>query len=186
MDLHTSQKIRAQLSPGESLVWSGRPKRGIVFRGSDVFLIPFSLLWGGFAFYWEYTAYTSGAPVFFLLFGGFFVIMGLHLIIGRFISDALIRGSTYYGVTNERVLILSEFPSSRSKSLALANLSDLSFTSKADGSGSIAFGPQHPAASMMGGAHWPGMSKHQSPSFDLIPDAKNVFDKIQHTQRRLR
>jgi hypothetical protein len=186
MDCDTGQKIRAQLSPGESLVWSGRPRRGIVIRGSDALLIPFSLLWAGFAFYWEYTAYSSGAPLFFLVFGGFFVIMGLHLVFGRFISDALVRGSTYYGVTNERILILTEFPSSTSKSLALANLSDIGLTSKPDGSGSITFGPQHPAAAMMGGAHWPGMGKHRSPSFDLIPDAKSVFDKIQQTQRRLR
>lgn len=186
MQQDLTNKVRNSLSPGESVVWTGRPKQGLVLRGSDALLIPFSLLWGGFAFFWEYSAYKSGAPAFFLLFGAFFVVMGAHLIFGRFIADALVRRGTYYGVTNERILILTEFPSNQSKSLPLSNLADISFTSKSDGSGSIMFGPQQPMASMTRGAHWPGMSSQQTPALQLIPDVKKVFDAIQQAQRRQR
>lgn len=33
----------------EKLPWTGQPKSGMVFRSADIFLIPFSLLWCGFA-----------------------------------------------------------------------------------------------------------------------------------------
>lgn len=183
MDYDASQKIQAQLSSGESLLWSGRPRQGVMFRGSDVFVIPFSLLWGGFAIYWEYTAYTSGAPAFFLLFGGVFVVVGIYFIFGRFIADSLTRRSTYYGVSNDRVLIVSEFPTSKTKSLGLTTLTDVTFTTKSDQSGSISFGAQHPTAEMFGGMNWPGMSAYQGPRFDMIENVKSVYDILQKAMR---
>ena len=73
-------------------------------------MIPFSLLWGGFAVFWEVTAYSNSAPPFFLLFGGAFVLVGFYFVVGSFFWDSATRESTFYGLTNERVLILKEFP----------------------------------------------------------------------------
>lgn len=37
--------LREHLDKEESLLWTGRPRQGMVFRLADIFLIPFSILW---------------------------------------------------------------------------------------------------------------------------------------------
>ena len=155
-----------------------------MLRGSDAFMIPFSVFWGGFAVYWEYTAYKSGAPAFFLLFGVPFVLVGLYIVVGRFFVDALVRNRTYYGITDDRAIIITEFPSQITKSLSLATLSDITFSTKSDNSGSISLGAQHPMAAMFGGMNWPGMGAYQGPQFDMIENVKSVYDILQRAKRQ--
>ena len=184
MDFEASQHLQRELSSGESLRWAGRPKQGLTFRGSDALMIPFSLLWGGGAIFWEFGVYTAGAPDFFLLVGGVFVVVGLYLIFGRFIVDSLMRKSTYYGVTDDRVLILAEFPVRKIRSLQLRSLAEISLSSSSHQRGMIRFGPGQPYSSWMMGTPWPGMERHQSPSFELIADAKSVCEMIQNLQKK--
>src|SRR6185295_3995125 len=68
--------IRRELGGAEQLLWSGRPSQGLVLRAMDVVLIPFSIMWGGFAIFWETIALISGAPLFFALWGVPFVLVG--------------------------------------------------------------------------------------------------------------
>src|SRR5580704_4428825 len=79
--------IRAHLGPEEQLLWSAQPRGGIAFRIEDFYLIPFSLLWGGFAIFWEWGVSSGGAPFIARLWGVPFVAIGLHMIFGRFIFD---------------------------------------------------------------------------------------------------
>lgn len=183
VDPEANLEISKQLDSGESLIWAGLPRQGIFLRGADVFMIPFSLMWGGFAIFWEASVVAADGPIFFMLWGVPFVLVGLYLIIGRFFVDAKLRSMTFYGVTDRRVLILSGIFSRSTNSLPLESLHDLSVTEKSDGSGTISFGRAHPFASMYAGMQWPGMGQYQVPTFELIPSARSIHDRILEAKR---
>jgi hypothetical protein len=177
--------IEQQLGSGERLVWSGEPRRGLCCRPTDAFLIPFSLLWCGFAIFWETMALTKAAPIFFRLWGVPFILIGLYMVFGRFFVDARTRERTFYGVTSERIIIVSGILSRQTKSMQLGTLSDISLTERADGSGTITFGPQNPMARGFP-AGWPGAGQYAAPAFDMIDNAKEIYELIRQTQKAAR
>lgn len=181
--MNIAEPIRNELSPGEQVLWSGQPRQGLVLRGSDALMIPFSVLWAGFAFFWMYGAAKSGAPLPFVLFGVPFVLVGIYIVIGRFFVEARQRAATYYAVTTERVLISSGVFSRKTKSLSLRTLTDLTLSSAAEGRGSIGFGAAGPFGNLFGGmSGWPGAEQYIGPRFDLIDDARSVYELIRKAQ----
>ena len=165
-------------------MWAGQPRQGVFLRPADALLIPFSLLWGGFALFWEASVINTGAPFFFKLWGVPFVLVGLYMIFGRFFFDARQRTDTHYGVTSERVLIVTGWPSPSVKSLALRTLSEVSLNQHTGGPGTITFGPSGPFPRWGGAASWPGMGSQSAPSFDMIQDAKGIQEVIRSAQRQ--
>ena len=178
------QLLQSQLAPNERLLWFGQPRDGIVLRSSDAFVIPFSLLWGGFAIFWEAGVLTSGAPFFFILWGVPFVAVGLYMIFGRFIIDAKRRSKTYYGVTNERVIIVSVLFGKKIKSLDLRTLSEISLDEKSDGSGTITFGLAPGGYQWIGGMQFPGRGQQYVPAFEMIQNVKSVYETVRSAQRQ--
>ncbi|WWR16772.1 hypothetical protein V1224_04875 [Lachnospiraceae bacterium JLR.KK008] len=157
----------------EHLVWKGRPVKGHVFSQRDIFMIPFSIVWGGFAIFWEVSAVVSGAPVFFCLWGIPFVLVGLYMIAGRFFVQQYMRGITYYAVTDRRVLI------SRGGKISSLNRScapEMHMTVNRDGSGTIMFGNVRSNAY---GYWWTyhGSAQQDMNGFALenIPDVNQVY-----------
>ena len=182
--------LSQNLEQGERLLWSGKPLDGVRLRSQDLFLIPFSLMWGGFAIFWEYTAVTNPAKgsestgVFFALWGIPFVCIGLYFIFGRFFADAYNRSRTFYGVTNERIIILSGIFSRQVKSLQLRTLSDISLNQGSGDLGTITFGPsQNTMNIFMPSGAWPGSARYAPPSFDLIMRPKEVYNIIRQAQK---
>jgi hypothetical protein len=119
---------------------------------------------------------------FFPFFGIPFVAIGLYLIFGRFFVDSRIRARTYYGVTNERIIIITGLVSQQIKSLQLRTLTDVSLTQRSDGSGTIAFGQPLTAFATTGGG-WPGGGRFAPPAFEMIERAKEVYDTIRIAQK---
>jgi hypothetical protein len=173
-----------ELRTGEHLLWSGMPRQGLLFRSGDVIAVPFSLLWGGFAFFWEYNVVTNTkAPAFFVLFGAAFVLIGIYLIAGRFFVDSFQRSRTYYGVTDQRALIVSGRWAREVKAISLPNLNEISLTERSDGSGDIVFGSMNPMYAMWRGTPWPGTGKKMVPTFEFIDNVRQVYDLIHRGDR---
>jgi hypothetical protein len=175
-------ELKPNLSSDEKLLWTGKPKTGIVLRGSDAFLIPFSLLWFGFAVFWETSVLVMNAPFFFKLWGIPFILVGLYVSIGRFFVDAKKRANTIYGITPDRIIIKSGIYSKDINSLNIKSLSDISINQKRDNSGTITLGPSDFRFAMIQGMHLPGAKS--APRLELIEDVKSVYDQIISLQRQ--
>lgn len=184
MPVNPADKFRDELNPGEKIIWSGQPQQGLRLRPSDIFMIPFSLLWGGFAFFWEGTVIASGVPFFFMLWGIPFVLVGLYMIFGRFLVDVAQRSKTYYALTTERAIILSGLLNENIKTLKLQQIPEINITTRSNGTGTITFGPSHPMAWMYSSSGFPNMGRYQiAPSFEMIEDARMVYQQIKRLQR---
>ena len=180
-DLNT--ELKQHLDINENLIWAGQPKKGIVFRSSDIFLIPFSLLWCGFAIFWLASVVSVEAPLIFCLFGIPFVIIGLFFVFGRFIVDSKQRENTVYGLTEDRIIIKSGILNKSVKSLNIRTLSNIEFTEKNDGSGTISIGQKNPFMTWGNGMNWmPGIK--YNPQLDLIPEVRKVYNHIIDLQKK--
>ena len=179
------QEFRRELARGERLLWSGRPRQGLRWRNSDLVTVPFSLLWGGFAFFWEYSAWTKKTPAIFQLFGIPFVLVGLYLIAGRFFADACQRARTWYAVTDQRILIISGLTGRELKSLTLRNLAEVTLREGSDGAGSIVFGPTGTTPAPWNSAARSGYGRRYAPpSFELLDNVRRVYDIIRNAQQQ--
>ena len=197
MSITPASRLQRELTPDEHLLWSGAPAQGVRLRGGDIFMIPFSLLWGGFAFFWEGgvltslgARFTSTYPFiqiqlatvsFMALWGIPFCLMGIYVIIGRFFVDAWMRGRTVYGVTDHRVIIAQ---GGSVKSLPLATLPQIELREGRSGRGSLYFGEP----SFFDVAGWPRWGYRGGnttvPSFEGIAKAREVYTLILGASRK--
>jgi hypothetical protein len=183
MDESPEDVIRGELGPSEQLLWAGRPRQGFVLRATDAFVIPFSIMWGGFAIFWEATVIATGAPFFFAVWGVPFVLAGLYIMVGRFWVDARQRTATVYGVTSERAVIVSGVFARGVKSLSIDTLTDVSLAERAGGAGTITFGSVPYMHWWYAGVGLPGFGQQAVPSFDLPDGARSVYEIVRGAQR---
>lgn len=176
-----AERIARELSADERLLWIGRPRQGFLLRPADAFLIPFSLLWCGFAVFWESGVLGSSAPGFLAIWGIPFLLVGLYFVAGRFVTDVILRRGTAYGVTTSRVIIVSGLLSQSVRSIQLRTLSDLSLTERSDRTGNVLLGPA-PTASLLSNSGWLGSGQYEPPTLEGIPEARTVYDLIRRTQ----
>jgi hypothetical protein len=173
--------VRARLEPEERILWEGAPnRRAFVMRG-PVFLIPFTLAWLGFAIFWTVGATTSGAPFFFWIWGGGFILVGIYFAFGRFLVADMEARRTRYVFTDRRVVIRSGAFSPEYQELTLDDLPPAQLLEGRGGVGTIYFGPPDPYARWVG-AGWPGY-RSSAAGFVAINDAASVFRRIGEARR---
>ncbi len=176
------ERLRCELGAGERLLWVGRPPGGLVFEVADLVYVPFSLLFLAFTIFWEGATLLSDAPLLFVFWGVPFIIVALHLTIGRFIFDAHVRGCTVYGVTSQRVLIVEDSVRPSIRSLSLRSIVECRLVECRDGSGEIAFGKHGSVPLLRPPRSWTSGLKSAPPTFFRIRDARAVYDLIREAQ----
>ncbi len=179
--------IRRELDPDEELLWAGQPHQGVQLTGVDWFLIPFSLVWGGFALVWETVVLWNGVWPF-AIFGLLFVAVGLYMMFGRFFRAAHKRKHTYYGVTNSRVIIVTGKRLDQVQSKRLSTIEQLDLKTKRDGSGTIELGESRLPFGMSGvmaDAGWPMIGRQTPPRLAMIDDARDVYQTIRRARHAL-
>ena len=172
--------LTAGFLSGERVVWAGRPARGLLLSQSDIIFIPFSLLWGGISLSSAVTSISNRGIGLDTLPMAAFVVIGLYMIVGRFVVDAWAREGTRYLITDRRVLMARPAPFSKFTAVSFNPLPEVTFHGRANGRGTIRFGSVHSTWANRSGGSW-------SPAFDSTPqllaieDASSVFDLIQRT-----
>jgi hypothetical protein len=160
--------------PGEKIEWTGQPNPKVIFHRDDWSMIPFSLLWGGFAIFWLlgasgiwdiWTNHPNRTFEYFgLIWGTPFVLVGQYLIWGRFIHAHWKKRRTFYALTNRRALIVQKGIKGRTSSSAyFENLSVVEKRVRSDGIGVISFG-----GPVTGEWRWGKGNPPRPPTFDEV------------------
>lgn len=180
-----AEKFRDILLAGETLVWTGKAGGGFLLTNGDVFMIPFSLVWGAFAFFWEYEALKhAGGPssLFFQAFAVLIIALALYVMVGRFFLDAYARQRTFYALTEKRLLIIREGVLGSIQSFQFSQLPSAKFWGAPAGTGTVDLSDGTGASRSF--VAW-------TPSFARgarllkIENAWQVFTLIQQAQERL-
>jgi len=172
-----AQRLNGALGSGTNFRWTGTPRQGLLFRPTDVFAIPFSLMWCGFSIFWETTVLSSPAPLIFEFWGVPFVLVGLFFVAGRFILDGYLRAHTTYAVGDDAVYIVRDGILPRSITLFSNALSSIEIQRRPVGSGTVLFAPREIASSMFYGLRMWGLGL--PPAFEGIPKVEDVYRLIE-------
>ena len=187
--------IQPELLTGESIVWTGQPNTRVVFHKEDTTLIPFSLLWGGFAIFWEmgvmglgpFGTNPSEPWSFGVVWGIPFVVVGQYLIWGRFLYAFWKKSRIYYAVTNQRAVAVQSSPSRRVSSVYLDALPMLQKSVRHDGIGTVTFAQTEPLWSgRRKSGLWDSISIGDVPSFIDINDADEVYRLVADLREKAR
>jgi Bacterial PH domain len=114
-----------------------------------------------------------------------FLLFGLYMNFGRFPLDARRRNRTYYAVTDRRIIIVSGLVSREVQSISLRNLPNVVLGARGDGSGTITFGDKDPLTAMYGSLYGRVFLGPGVPAFEMIEDARRVYDLILRAQMEL-
>ena len=170
------QVIRGELEPGESLLWTGKPRRRIKFISSDLLILPLLAILGTTILFVE-NGRTLGC-----------VLLGLLALalLERFGIDLYRRARTYYGLTPSRIIIIGGLLRRTVKSTNLREVTTLRMSLARDGSGTITADPApHLENRMMLFPYVTFSAKPRTPALETIDEVRAVYERILSAQELL-
>lgn len=178
----SSSWLTPLLRQEETVLWQGRPLPGKWFHRQDFYLIPFCVIWCGFAVFWEFSAIKDG-HLFLILWGIPFVAVGLYMVFGRFFYQQAVKRKTRYAATTHRIIVQSR---NQLTFLTYRQIPIISRALNRDGSGTICFGPRQTYLSIRPRLVYPSIGPQrentQQPAvtcFEDIADAERVYRIIE-------
>ncbi|MBI1187880.1 MAG: hypothetical protein GC206_11235 [Alphaproteobacteria bacterium] len=133
-----ADRFAKHLEPGETVLWTGRPPQGLLLRRADAVLIPFTFLWLAVG------VWVVAPDFIFPVEDTVLILVGGYLAVGRFVADAHFRSTTYYAVTDRRILILGGFRGKSVETIAFPAAKDVVLRLRDAARGTLVFGPEWP------------------------------------------
>ncbi|MGB9929950.1 MAG: hypothetical protein ACPK85_16395 [Methanosarcina sp.] len=99
--------FRNELLTDEKIIWAGKPETKFILKGEDVVLSLFGLVITGFLSLFFRGDFITSAALFEISIFTIMFLAGLYYLFGRFIFDYYEKKRTFYAVTNQRVLIIT-------------------------------------------------------------------------------
>jgi len=191
-DFSVRQRLQGELLSGERILWVGQPDPSILLSRADIFLVPFSVMWGGFALLFAGIIVAglvakggSGGLVFPLLWAIPFLVVGQYMIWGRFVYKHWRKRRTFYAVTNQRVLVVSGAGNGRLQGAFISQIPVINRTLRKNGTGTVEFGsvPYQTAMYANTGMDFFGWPGNQVPVFYDIRDAQRTYNLVLQLRR---
>jgi hypothetical protein len=188
--------IQPELTSGESILWAGQPNSRIILHKEDSLLIPFSLIWGGFALFWEAgsagllgsATHSGNRWIFGMIWGIPFVMIGQYMIWGRFVYAAWKKKRTHYAVTSHRVIVVQDGWRRQMAATYIDSLPTLIKEGGSSGPGTLRFSM---TATPTYGSHrtsvtWDSMAIGAVPRFVDIDDVDTVYRLVSDLREKAR
>ena len=164
--------IERYLEPGEELLWAGQPPRGLMYRSEDLIVEPLGLMFLLYAISLQLRGLGAADGPIGLLYALPLTLLGLYITVGRFILDARLRGNTYYGITDRRIIFVGGFNGKSVKTKDVRNTGPIAIDDSGTGWGSVTFGSSTPEGKGFASLLLPGLGK--GAVFEDVPRIHDV------------
>ena len=172
----TASLFDRYLKEQEEILWMGQPKKGIQIRDADMLLIPMSIILLGFSLILDYMLTQYQSSFAFKILGIMLASASVYIGIIRFFVDSARRASTFYCITNRRVIVMKGKKKQRISTLPLRNIEQMDITVEKDGSGFITFGSTNPLYPWLFGVFY--FASEEVPGLALLPDVNQVYQLL--------
>ena len=123
----------------EEILWQGKPEKPKGVSGNQIYMLCFATFWEAFSIFWVVTAFKSGAPNLFCVFGMPFIFVGIYLFYSAITNGGASYKKTYYAITNKRILFFIDIRGGQFHSDFIKPIYNVSVKMNKDETGTVYF-----------------------------------------------